>query len=307
MLRLFLLILFTSCSFAIFDNENDSNIIFDVNDYLDQIPIYEIMNIEELADSCLENRLRFFIGMGIDFSTLNEDLLPVNSYDFGDYITPVGCCHAAFGFHRKYLDHGNSFYLQGFLNNTNWLMEHMNDENYLEYDFDWLHADSVFVEQGWISGMAQGEALAVFCMAYDLTGDVSFKNAADDIFSTLVTNTSNYWCVYVDENFYYWLEEFPNDDYCHILNGFLFAMWGLWDYYVITRDELALNLLEASIKSIIDNFEIWDCEGVDGSRYCTHRTNPDPTYHPIHLDQLTKYADYFEINEFCGIVDEFMD
>jgi len=295
----------TVCSYD--EYQEGSNIVFDASEHLDELHSYEIENAETIAENHLENRLKFFIGMGVDLDLLNEELLKVIHYEFGDYIVAVGCCHTAFGFHKKYFELGDELYLQGFTNNVNWLTENMNDEYYFSYEFDWLHADSIFVEAGWISSMAQGEALAVYCMAYDLLGDQKYLKAADNIFTTLYTNTISHWCIDIDENNYYWQEELPNADHCHILNGFLFGTWGLWDYYSLTGNDLALSLFEASIQSIIDNHQIWDCEGVDGSRYCLHREHSDPNYHPIHLEQLTKYADFFEIDEFYSIVEEFRD
>ncbi len=298
-------VLISSCSFN--GNEQDAIIVFDIKDFIENIPIYEISDAESIAANHLESNLRYFMPWGINFDNLNDDLLYEIHYDFGDYITPVGTSETAFSFHKLYLEQGDEIYLLGFRNNVNWLLNNLNDEYYLQYDFDWIHAGCINLKSGWVSSMAQGEALAAFCMAYDLLNESVFLEAAENVFQTLQTNTTNFWCINLDENNYYWQEEYPNSDNCHVLNGIFFGVWGLWNYYALTGDDLALKLFEASIRSIIDNHHIWDCEGVDGSRYCKHRENPDPNYHPIHINQLTWYADYFGIDEFYEIIDEFRD
>jgi len=73
----------------------------------------------------------------------------------------------------------------------------------------------------------------------------------------------------------------------------------------LTGDELALKLFEGALQSIIDHYQIWDYEGENGSRACTHRDYPDPHYHSVHVNQLSYYAEFFGIDEFYQILDEF--
>ena len=58
--------------------------------------------------------------------------------------------------------------------------------------------------------MAQGLALGAISMAYSYTGDSIYLNSANGLFKTLYSNNEDNWCVVVDENQYYWLEEYPN-------------------------------------------------------------------------------------------------
>lgn len=298
------IIVLASCSL---DEDVPDNVIFNLKEHQEDILYYDIEIAETLATQHLNNRLKYFMPWGINFDNLNEDLLFEVHYDFGDYITPVGTAETAFSFNKLYLEKGDDIYLRGFKNNVNWLLENLNEENYLLYKFEWMHADSLHIDANWISSMAQGEALAAFCMAYDLLEEKVYLKAAEKVYKTLYTNTTNYWCIGLDEKNYYWQEEIPNPNHCHILNGIFFGTFGLWDYYALTGDKFALFLFEASLQSIIDNHNIWDWEGVDGSRYCLHRHQPDPNYHPIHINQLDWYADYFNIPEFYDVINEFRD
>jgi hypothetical protein len=64
-----------------------------------------------------------------------------------------------------------------------------------------------------------------------------------------------YWVSFVDERGYLWFEEQPLDqvEQPRILNGHIRALTGLYFYWAHTKDEIALSLLEAGIKTIEDN------------------------------------------------------
>jgi hypothetical protein len=151
--------------------------------------------------------------------------------------------------------------------------------------------------------MAQGEALAAMCMAYHLTGGRKYLKTAEGFFQTLYSNTNATWCFIIDKDGYYWLEEYPNEDFCHVLNGFLFALWGLWDYYVITGNNFSLTLFKAGIRTVIDHLEFWNIENENMSRYCSHSIVED--YHEIHQNLFRAYADLLNIPAFNDAVELF--
>ena len=148
--------------------------------------------------------------------------------------------------------------------------------------------------------MAQGQALSTVSIAYHITNDIKYLNAAHKLFSTLYKNSETYWCIYLDNNYYYWIEEYPSQYACHVLNGFLVALWGLWDYYVVSNDENALVLFKASIKTFVDNYANWDA-GINKSYYCKHGidTNVEatPAYHLFHIQQIIGILNWFPIPE----------
>jgi len=118
------------------------------------------------------------------------------------------------------------------------------------------------------------------------------------------TNNESAWNVYIDDEDYLWYEEYPSADFCHVLNGKLFGMWGLWEYYCITRNSDALELLQGGIASVLDHYPLWDIDGIDGSHYCCHTTTIT-NYHEVHKLQLAAYRDMFNIEEFDIILNTF--
>jgi D-glucuronyl C5-epimerase-like protein len=94
----------------------------------------------------------------------------------------------------------------------------------------------------WYSAMAQGQAMSLFVRLYEVTGKASWRRAADKAFTALALppgKPSQPYVSLVDANGQLWLEEFAkpvssrND---RTWNGMIFAEYGLWDYYRLTRN-----------------------------------------------------------------------
>ena len=154
--------------------------------------------------------------------------------------------------------------------------------------------------------MAQGMALGAVSIAYHYTGDSIYLNTANGIFNTLYSNNDDYWCVLVDENQYYWLEEYPNVDICHVLNGKIAGLFGLWEYFVITRDPFALKLFQAGIRTLTDHLSFWNIPNQNYSYYCLHHKSY-PAYHLTHLYQLEFLGSVFGVQELVDAVGMFSE
>jgi hypothetical protein len=93
------------------------------------------------------------------------------------------------------------------------------------------------------------------------------------------------WAVFIDNEKFYWIEEYPWNKRTQALNGFIFGIYGLYDYYHITDDLSALHLCQASITTVenyIDQYRVPD--GI--SYYCLRQREQLPKYHLIHTNQL---------------------
>src|SRR5947208_48969 len=63
----------------------------------------------------------------------------------------------------------------------------------------------------------------------------------------------------LDTNGFTWFEESIVDPPTHILNGFIWAMWGLHDYALHTGSPEAQRLFEDSTKTLQANLRKFDC------------------------------------------------
>lgn len=264
---------------------------------------FKIENVAALGDEFCNTPMKFMLEHGINYTILDENMISLVPYPFGDYYNPVTTCNNAFGCYDQYLKTNDGKYLEWFYANADWVMNYRDSDSLLRYEFMFNH-ESATLPIGWTSAMAQGQALALMCIAYHNSGDDKYLQAAHGFFTTMHTNVGTAWNVYIDGEDYLWYEEYPSEDFCHVLNGKLFGMWGLWEYYCITLDNDALRLLQGGIATVVDNYPLWDIDGQDGSHYCCHTTIYSD-YHHIHKNQMVAFRDMFHINEFDIILKTF--
>jgi hypothetical protein len=178
---------------------------------------------------------------------------------------------------------------------------------YLPYTFDYaLHAGSEYevMLAPWYSGLAQGIALAFFSRAYETVNDPFLKGIADSLFNTflLMDTESNAWTAYVDSMGYYWIEEYPFSPKTHVLNGFLTAIFSLYDYFLITHDERSRILFQASCTTIAAYLNDYRNPG-DISYYCLLHRTPLLDYHRLVIRQLRYMTDITSDPYFAAFAD----
>lgn len=165
-----------------------------------------------------------------------------------------------------------------------------------EYRFDWLHG----LKAPWISAMAQGEGISVLCRAHLVTKDpvwLDLALAATRVFVQPVAAggvtalLEGRWPVY---------QESPSQPPSHILNGFIYSLFGLDDLERLTGDAVAGKLLADGLESLRQRLERWDLGY--WSRYDLYQSDkPNPaslTYHQLHVAQLQALAWRFQDSEF---------
>ncbi|MFV0127252.1 D-glucuronyl C5-epimerase family protein [Streptomyces sp. HMX112] len=164
---------------------------------------------------------------------------------------------------------------------------------YFPYPWDYTHSEhsGVAYKAPWYSGMAQGEAISLFAQLAMLDGITEqertlYTTAANGAFSSLLRADNAFpWVMNKDRSGYLWIQEYPfktpgTGDYTY--NGMIFAMFGLWDYYQLTGNDLAAKLYDGACTTMARYFSLlrnprWF------SHYCqTHRI-PAPTYHHHHI------------------------
>lgn len=141
----------------------------------------------------------------------------------------------------------------------------------------------------WYSCMAQGQAASAFVRAYALTDDDDYAEAAlaalrplhDDALGLLLETS---WGPV--------LQECASSPPSHVLNGWIFALWGLWDARTGLGSVPAELLFKRSAIALGRAIASYDHRG--WSRYSLYPpTAPDlakPFYHRIHVDQLEATA-----------------
>lgn len=148
------------------------------------------------------------------------------------------------------------------------------------------------------SSMAQGEGISMLIRAYIVTENERYmsatKKAKEFMLKPILDGgTANY----KDNDVY--LYECTHDPL--ILNGWIFSLWGLYDYCKYISDDGAKETLKATLNSLkrkLPEFDIkyWS-KYDDGKRICS------PFYHKLHIAQLNVMYDLFG----DGVYKEFAD
>jgi hypothetical protein len=154
------------------------------------------------------------------------------------------------------------------------------------HDFDWPYKQ--LLKAPWYSGLAQGNGLSMLVRAGQATGDTRYREAADRAFESLRRDVRDGGVLVTDDRGNVWIEEYIVDRPSHILNGFMWALWGVRDYAQWSGSRDADELWQrcvSTLRSRLDEFDTgwWSLyeardRGLEmlASRY----------YHALHITQL---------------------
>jgi len=161
------------------------------------------------------------------------------------------------------------------------------------YDFDFtLFGDTTqTLRAPWYSAMAQGQALSAFVRLYQVTGKVSWLDAADATFQSLLVTPADSapFASRVDEKGHLWFEEYPRypvNTSEQVLNGHIFALFGLHDYWSLTQNTDAHLLYLGGLKTVEDTVLTEFRRPNWASVYSLGHKIPTLSYHFIHTDQF---------------------
>lgn len=177
---------------------------------------------------------------------------------------------------------GEARYQRKFLACANWAVENQ-QENGSWVTFAYKNPVHPY------SSMAQGEGISLLVRAHKETKDETYLKVAKKALEFMLTPISEGGTA-----------EYCGEDLClyeatycpPVLNGWIFSLWGLFDYCKYNRDaqaELALSRTLATLKKRLPDYDIkyW-------SRYDDKRNISSPFYHKLHIAQLTVMYDLFQ-------------
>ncbi|HEX5466981.1 MAG TPA: D-glucuronyl C5-epimerase family protein [Candidatus Limnocylindrales bacterium] len=162
------------------------------------------------------------------------------------------------------------------------------DGRYLPYPFAFdLHGrPAERLEAPWYSGMAQGQAASVFCRLHDFGGRPADLDLAAGFVAALRPHgRRGPWISEVDEAGYLWIEEYPGPRPDRTLNGYAFALFGLYDFIMATADPQARRLLLGGLSCLRHYLPDFRVPG-GLSVYCLAHRVQNAKYHAIHVEQL---------------------
>lgn len=175
---------------------------------------------------------------------------------------PVGVANHGLFLYNDLIKNTNSLALgvdkkAAFDKQVDWLIRNKTDKKNMSF---WYH-NYPAVEHGckppWRSALTQGLALSLLLRAYYLTGDEGLSKLTQRVANSMKAPISEGGFLYEDENGNYWYQEYMGN--CgYVLNGFIFAMWGIYDYYLYSNDEECKAIFDRCIGTLRRNLKRYD-------------------------------------------------
>lgn len=205
---------------------------------------------------------------------------------------PIAIAQYGLGNYNLYLRTGETARRARFIAVADWLATNL-EQNAAglwvwQHHFDWDYRTTL--KAPWYSGLAQGQGISVLVRAHRETGNNAYLAAASRAFEALTKSIDAGGVIYTDARGHLWIEEYivAPEAPTHILNGFIWAAWGVYDYLLATGDERAAELFERSIETISHNLPdydtgYWSLYEQSGTRL---KMMASPFYHHLHIVQL---------------------
>lgn len=212
---------------------------------------------------------------GLDYWTQfkKEDEVFI-SYDWKKYSSQI----------RK--NHSKDF----FLNCVEWIYNNAtfyeNDQNYVLWHYEYPFYYNT--KTGWVSSHAQGQCIQLLIKSYKFTGNDKYKKMAELARNSFYVPLSENG--FTDKNVEkgWWYNKFASNecDDPKVLNGMIFALFGLYSYYKEFKDNKSSELINKGICSVKNSLHLYDSG--DWSYYDRLGKKAGKHYHNIHIKQLNK-------------------
>lgn len=209
-------------------------------------------------------------------------LVPQYYVDTGEQIYfSIGVFQYALASYDLYLKSGNEIYKKKLLACADWALDNQ------QVDGGWKTFVYKNPEHPY-SSMAQGEGISMLIRAHIVTHDEKYIYAAYKAKDYMLKPISDGGTTEHKDGDIVFYEATYNPV---ILNGWIFSLWGLYDYVKYTNDERSIEIFAIALESLkkkLPNFDMkyWS-KYEDGKRICS------PFYHKLHISQLRVMYDLF--------------
>jgi len=208
----------------------------------------------------------------------------------GPQYNPIAIAQYGLANYNIYASTGAEDRRATFLRIADWMLKSLEQNEHgvwvWNHYFDWEYRDTL--RAPWHSGLAQGQGISLLLRAYRDTDKTEYLDGAQRAFASMEAPTDRGGVLFVDEAGRSWIEEYIVHPPTHILNGFMWALWGVHDLAIATQSRAAQELWEASIHTLVTNLEsfdtgYWSLYEQSGTRM---KMMASPFYHSLHIVQL---------------------
>jgi heparosan-N-sulfate-glucuronate 5-epimerase len=217
-------------------------------------------------------------------------------YSIGLQGSPHFVSEQALKMHKEYQKNSNESAKIYFINNVNWLvstnmLKNEGSFSTYEFSFPWRNGNHT-VEAPWRNGMANGEAINPLLKAYELTGNKTYLHTAKMLLNCFYVDVKDGGVTYKTPHSGWWYEEYASRNSTkepRVLNGMIWAVLGIKDYYEYSNDSKAKYLYDQGILALKNDLPKYDNNG--SSFYDRLGLEANSFYKTLHVTLLKKLYD----------------
>src|SRR2546430_7932978 len=177
--------------------------------------------------------------------------IPLLDYhgDIGLQYNPIAIAQWGLGNYNLFLRTNDEERKKKFLSASDWLCSHLEQNGYgiwvWNHHFDWEYRTPL--KAPWYSALAQGQGISLLVRAHHTTGVSTYLRAAGLAYESFLRPTGEGGITFTDERGDLWFEEYVVSPPTHILNGFIWATWGVYDYLLATKNSSVQDLFDQAV------------------------------------------------------------
>ena len=219
---------------------------------------------------------------------------------------PIAISQWTLGHYNLWCETDNKENYSKFIKGADWLVDNLNLNSNNVYVwhhyFDWNYKETLV--NPWYSGLAQGQGISVLVRAYQISQNQKYLESAKKAYQSFLIDTSKGGVTFTDKRDNIWIEEYiMKESPTHILNGFIWGLWGIYDYWLLTKDDSVKKLFNRYVQTILSNVEkydigYWSLYELSNLKI---KMRASIFYHKLHIVQLQILFNMTEIEDFKNI------
>ncbi|MBV9278162.1 MAG: hypothetical protein JOZ97_08010 [Candidatus Eremiobacteraeota bacterium] len=213
----------------------------------------------------------------------------------GKFYHPSRIAQFALHAHADWSERRSERALRAFRAQAQWLRDHQRAHRGIEgcypFDFPWPRYGAAC---GWISAMAQGEAISVLLRADQMFPKDGYFDAAMRAATPFRMDLRDGGVVSRTTQGDVFFEEVAVEPPAHILNGHIYALWGLWELQRLTQESWLSDLVRDGAQTLCRRLPLYDSGYWSFYHLLAYQGGFRPVatlkYHAFHVAQLRVLA-----------------
>jgi hypothetical protein len=190
--------------------------------------------------------------------SFDEKGVPMNAGSDGPHYFPVTIAQYGFMLHADWLETGSADTMAT-LEHCLAVLEQLKTEDGQQCVWWHQHYEEKYgIEPPWASAMAQGEVISLYLRLWQALERPSLLETARKAYRFMQVPVEQGGVRRRDEQGNLWLEEYPSKEPSFVLNGFVYALFGLYDLYRVGRDEEVKQDIDACINTLVRRLRDFD-------------------------------------------------